>query len=103
MTTIPTSPPFSRNAVIRRRLFVLIPSCLFIGACAELFMIKTGFYSVAKRKEVERKVERLSEDARYWEERRIRDANRALEQLHRQQPVGATASSDLPVAVQPKP
>ena len=71
--------PASRGQVIRRRLLVLIPSCLIIGACAELFMIKTGFYTVAKRKEAERKVERLTEEQHYWHERRMREESKARE------------------------
>ena len=63
----------TRRAVIRHRLLRLVPGCLLLGAAAEFFMINTGFYNVAKRKEVERKVERLSEQQLYRQERRRRE------------------------------
>ena len=70
----PTSAfPLTRRDVVRYRLIRLVPGCLLLGAAAEWFMINTGFYNVAKRKEVERKVERLSEQQLYWQERRRRE------------------------------
>jgi len=88
----------SRGVVFRRRLLVLIPSCLFIGACAELFMIKTNFYAVATRKEAERKVERRLGEAAYWEDRRRRRevTNNQLEstqQPHTHQPISPQPQS----------
>ena len=74
----PSSSLLTRRAVVRYRLTRLIPGCLVLGAAAELFMIKTGFYNVAKRKEVERKVERLSEQQLYWQERRQREEAQRL-------------------------
>ena len=73
-----SSGPLTRGAVVRYRLARLIPGCLLLGAAAELFMINTGFYNVAKRKEVERKVERLSEQQLYWQERRRREEEQRM-------------------------
>ena len=87
--SVPTSSPpiLTRRAVIRYRLTRLIPGCLVLGAAAELFMINTGFYNVAKRKEVERKVERLTEQQLYWQERRQREeAQRAAAVAEVKQP-----------------
>ena len=86
--SVPPASPLTRRAVIRYRLTRLVPGCLLLGAAAELFMINTGFYNVAKRKEVERKVERLSEQQLYWQERRQR------EEAQRSTAIEPTAAAD---------
>jgi hypothetical protein len=43
----------------------IIPICFFTGACIELFMINTGFYTIVTRKEAERRAEwKALEDGR---------------------------------------
>jgi hypothetical protein len=42
---------------IVRDLLRVVPLCFFVGAGMELFMIKTGFYSIVTRKEAERRAE----------------------------------------------
>ncbi|EWM26334.1 hypothetical protein Naga_100078g7 [Nannochloropsis gaditana] len=39
----------------------LVPACMVVGASMELFMLNTGFYDVALRKEAERRVEQARE------------------------------------------
>ena len=55
----------------------LVPACFVIGAGMETFMIygrvgKETFYDVAKRKEEERRLERLAEEKKFREEREER-------------------------------
>ncbi len=41
-------------------LMRVVPICFLVGASMELFMIKTGFYSIVTRKEGERRAERMA-------------------------------------------
>lgn len=41
-------------------LMRVVPICFVVGAAMELFMIKTGFYTIVTRKEAERRAERLT-------------------------------------------
>eukprot|EP00953_Heterococcus_sp_UTEX-ZZ885_P002603 1922-Heterococcus_DN1.PRE.3 len=52
------------NAPLRNALKLVVPASFVTGACMELFMIETGFYDVATRKEAERQAAAMSgEDA----------------------------------------
>jgi len=42
----------------------IVPTCFLLGAGMESFMIVTGFYNIAGRKEAERRVERKEEESR---------------------------------------
>lgn len=44
--------------LLKRALFRVVPLCFVVGSSFELFMIHTGFYDVALRKEGERLAER---------------------------------------------
>ncbi|GAB5031239.1 Hypothetical protein NocV09_00501070 [Nannochloropsis oceanica] len=39
----------------------VVPACMLVGAGMELFMLNTGFYDVALRKEAERRIEQVKE------------------------------------------
>lgn len=48
-----------------KQLLTVIPICFVIGASMELFMIKTGFYTIVTKKEAERRaLKKISEDER---------------------------------------
>lgn len=44
--------------LLKRELLRVVPLCFVVGSSFELFMIQTGFYDVALRKEGERLAER---------------------------------------------
>jgi hypothetical protein len=48
--------------LIRQDLIRVVPLCFVVGASMELFMIKTGFYSIVTRKEAERQQKRLEDE-----------------------------------------
>ena len=48
---------------MKESLVRLIPACFVIGAGMEFFMINTGFYNIAGRKEADRRYERSQEEA----------------------------------------
>ena len=46
------------TALIASKLRFVVPVCFVLGACMELFMVKTGFYTIVTKKEAERREER---------------------------------------------
>jgi len=46
--------------IVKGDLLRVAPLCFVIGASMELFMIKTGFYSIVTRKEAERRLDRMT-------------------------------------------
>ena len=63
--------------VLIRDLLRIIPLGVAVGAAAELFMVKTGFYAIVTRKEGERRLERQMEREAYQAEREARRKARA--------------------------
>jgi hypothetical protein len=52
------------NQRLRGNLVRLVPMCLLLGGCMELFMLNTGFYDVVKRKEAEKIIEQRIEQTK---------------------------------------
>ena len=58
---------------LREALIRAIPVCFIAGASIELFMLNTGFYDVALRKEAERREERIQRENK--KNKRLRELN----------------------------
>jgi len=76
--------PVTARQLMAKRLMLIVPPCFFIGVGMEAFMIKTGFYTIATRKEAERRAEAI--DAEY-------EAYRQKKKQQQQQQQQQTSSS----------
>jgi len=70
----------NRFSPFTRRLLIVIPFCMLCGASMELFMNVTGFYSIVKRKQAERLIEKEIEQCEYLKQQKIRNQLRNHEQ-----------------------
>lgn len=64
-----------------RSLRIIVPVGIVVGASMELFMIKTGFYTIVTRKEAERRLERDLEEQRKL--KRLRELNISVPEIQK--------------------
>lgn len=78
-------PEPTARALFRKRLVLVVVPFAMVGAAMELFMIQTGFYTIATRKEAERRIEAVDLD---YHAKRAAAKKKAEEQQQQQQQPG---------------